>query len=201
MRKPDPGAKRPLLWRSLTGFAVLYATAVAVGTLFGVQTYPWADLFRGASVPYDISIGIPFEWIQARLHSLYIPVPTWVRDVLTIWIALGRLVRRSISEMSAQTDADYHKLAREKQPPSLREKVYAFLKEPRKSLRLWWQKPAVRESVRFTLFPLGRLWVDLRERRYWGLTPKMVGLNLVYALAGLGLFLVLDRTIGPMVFE
>lgn len=196
----EVGARRKLLtWRNLTAVAAVYATAVAIGKLLEIELYPWANLFRGASRPYDLAIGVPFERLQVCLRNISVSFPTWVRDVFAIWIVLGRLVRQSIGDMAAKIEANHYKWSLMRPLPTLREKLSEFLKAPKEFVRAWWQKAATKESIRFTIFPPGRLYVDIRGG-YWSLTPKLVAVYSAYSIGILALIVIADKALGPVVF-
>jgi hypothetical protein len=196
----EVGEQRKLLtWRNFTAVAAVYATAVAIGKLLEVELYPWANLFRGASRPYDLAIGVPFEWLQVHLRDLRLSIPTWTRDVFAIWIVLGRLVRQSIGDMAAEIEANHYKWSLERPLPTARERLSEFFKDPKKVVRVWWQKPATKESIRFTILPPGRLYVDIRGG-FWSLTPKLVTVYSAYSVGALTIVVIADKLIGPIIF-
>lgn len=193
------------LWRFVAGALVVYLTATAIGTLFGIQYATWADLFRLFAIPYDLLIDTPFSKLQNWTSSLGIHIPDWLRDSFVLWIVLGRLVRRSIHDMVARSDDKHWRYNSSGPRPTWRHKLSKWFRTPYQALKEWWRDPLTQESIKWTIFPPWRLWVDLRgdhveyklydddhpygknikEFRltiYWNLSPFMV---LRYLLASL----------------
>ena len=162
--------------------------------ILNLDVLDWARIAPTLVWPYDPLIGGPFDRIKALLELIDIGPPDFVRDLTVIWIALGRVVRRTISDMNAESEAMRQKY---NPPPkiSLRDKVVSFLSNPVGVFRKWLKKLVIREGAIATFFWPYRLYVDLRgeyttdriwdrdatepreEKRwisYWGLSPKKV---------------------------
>lgn len=187
----------------------VYATAMAIAKLFTLDLFEWTNLLRYTSFPYEISVNRPFQFIASRFASIGIPIPDWTRDVFIVWIALGRIMRKVISDLESEAINRHYEYNSDTPAPRWRERVSTFFKEPRKTVNGWWSAPATKEKFYWTVFPFGRLWTDLKggyvtgklngepfKKRnismYWGLSPKRTIQYLGLSIISLAVILVLD---------
>lgn len=195
----------------------VYFTIAALIKLFGLDLDVISCFFEIFLLPYQVTIDPPFELAKNVLGSMSITIPNFVRDLIVLWIALGRIVRKAISDISAEIEEKSEKYNSQPKQP-LTEKIIQFIKKPVGSIRDWFKKPVVKEGIVATLFWPYRLWVDLKgdyvtyreyvdgqqdpievkkfeQTIYWSLSPKKVLIYLAVSFLLLGALVILNSHI------
>ncbi len=176
----------------------IYLTVIALTKVFGIELAGLNYAFPQFTIPYQIAIEWPFNVAKNWLLSFSVHIPEIAREVLVLWFAMGRIVRRSISDISAESDA-----MTERYNPNpkveVKEKIRKFLRNPVKVVTSFLKTPLFRESVIATVFWPWRLVHDIKGtylthreyvdgkdepiavRKYswfifWGLSPKKVAI-------------------------
>jgi hypothetical protein len=204
------------IWRALTALALVYVTACAIGQIAGMELPTWAELYRKFVHPYEVATEPPRQLFDRWLGHFGLAFPPFWKNAFILWIATGRLVRRALDDIVQRTEAKHFKYNSETgKPPGFLDKIFLWVKDPSEQTRLWFSNPILREKIKWTLFPVGRLWVDLRgdyvthgvynpdsdetqsiekfdQFIYWSLSPKTVLLYYMTAFLVLGAIFAFD---------
>ncbi|HFD33440.1 MAG TPA: hypothetical protein ENJ28_12130 [Gammaproteobacteria bacterium] len=164
---------------------------MAISKLIGIELELWANIIRIVEVPYNFVIGNPFSWVQQMFQEIGIYIGNVWRDIIVVWISSGRLVRRCILDLASYHEERYIRIVQNKNPLTFREKLSKLFSNPRECASEWWKRQSTKEAIKFTFFPLGRIWVDVRAK-YWSLSPQFVFVYFFIASSLLGVLVLID---------
>jgi len=184
---------------------ILYFTVIAMKRVFSIDLDHFDAVFPHFPIVYSWVVDWPFGLVEGWFFSMNLVIPDIVRELLVFWFSMGRVVRKSIGDIAARSDAMEEKY-NPRPKVGLQENVRQFL-----------CGPVFKESVLATFFWPYRLLVDLKgtystHREYhsgqvdpvevktydpfifWELSPKGVAIYLGLSVVVLGVLMGLNAS-------
>ena len=207
------------LIRGISFLLIVYFTVIAIKRIFDIDLNNLGEFWDRFTFLYSFIIDKPFEAFREWLASHGMIVPNIVRDLTVFWFAMGRVVKKSIEDIAADSDdrAEKYSLV---EKAGWKETLVRAFKNPKVAARNYFTNPVFKERMIATFFWPHRLFVDLRGDTlthreykpgsdtpvevkeydlfiYWGLSPKRVLIYLAVSAITLAGLTILNVSLAP----